>query len=271
MRIGKKLNAIVIALTIAINCFSQLYTSEIYPNFSLLYQGGYCVSNEDGSYLNDTTISLSLLTEGRYGYIYYSYSSTLGGISNVSYTQYINGEVISYDNFIFPDITDTIVVAFTITANNVESFCPFFLAFNPLSVTWGTIDCYQFGNYLKADVQTLTETNSHTLHLEVSNDLSIWNEIDVLPMGINSSQPLYYVFNVPIDDVKKYIYQNTQDKYAFSTQIMTIPLIVYIRLVQVDVNGESQYSDVFPVQLSIPVDFQLPSYKNYDVSGRKIK
>lgn len=203
--------------------------------------------------------------------MYYAYSSVMGGVYNVSVEQEYLSSVISYDNYVFPDLIDTIFVTYIIDGYNIESFCPFFIPFLPLPVTWGEAICEQVGGDVIANVVTLSEANTQALFWEVSNDAQSWNEAGVLPMKFNSNSPVYYTFTRTVSEMKEYLPLNKINLYSFSIETQSFPVVLYGRWRQDDYNGESSYTDVIPFVVYIPSAGGLLMNKNIDLSGRKIK
>jgi hypothetical protein len=195
----------------------------------------------------------------------------MGGVYNVSVEQEYLSSTISYDNYVFPDLTDTIFVTYVIDGWNIESFCPFFVPFLPLPVTWGQIICEQVGGDVIANVVTLSEANTQSLSWEVSNDAQAWNEVEVLPMKFNSNSPMYYTFTRMASEMKEYLPLNKMELYSFSIGIQSFPVVLYSRWRQIDYDGGSSYTDVIPFVIRIPAAGGLLMNKNIDLSGRMIK
>jgi hypothetical protein len=239
---------LILCLLLSINACGQIiYTSEIaLPSFSFLSANGHCYSNEDLSLFNDTTLSFDLISQGREGVLYFAYSSLFGGVSDVQYEQVYQGESIAFDNYVFLGLTDTIQVNITITGVRIESFCPFFLPLNALSVTFGQITCYQYGNYVIATCQTLSETNSHRIELYVSADLISWQFLGAKQTSVNSSN------------------QNT---YRFKSDRIEASGIYYAKFVEVDLNGETMESQIIPFEFKAIENYT----KKYDLAGRLLE
>jgi hypothetical protein len=240
--------AFIVCALVSMNIQAQLiYVSEVvYPSFSFLSNNEHCITKEDYSLFNDTTIELSLLSQGREGFVYFAYSSVLGGINQVNYEQIYQGETISFDNYVFTGLNDTIKIKFSIQGSGIESFCPFFLPMNPLAVRFGKIECYQYGGYIIATCQTLSETNSKELQLQVSADLIAWSTIQIKTAAVNSS-------NLRV--------------YSFITSAELSTGIHYAKFVEVDFNGSTIESEIIPFEYkSIPTNL-----KKYDLAGRQIE
>ena len=273
MKIGKTLRTLVILLSVATKAYSQspIYTTEVLPSFSLLSNGGFCVSNEDNELFGDTTLTFPLLTDGMEGYVYYAYSSVGGGITSIGYEQTYEQSLVSYDNYIFPSLDDTVFITFNIQGNNIESFCPFFIAFNPLPVVWGDNNVEQIGNDVLANAVTLSEANAHYISFQVSNDLEMWKDVSMEQMHNNSSNINVYTFVVNVEQMREYIPRKAGGIYDFSTQTQTFPVVLYGRFVQYDYNGMSMNTEPKSFVLRLNALYGKILLENYDVSGRKMK
>jgi hypothetical protein len=240
--------ALLVCALISSNTLAQLiYVSEVvYPSFSFLSNNEYCISNEDYSLFNDTLIEISLLSQGREGFVYFAYSSVLGGINDVNYEQIYQGETISFDNYVFAGLNDTIRFKIFIQGSGIESFCPFFLPLNPLAVLFGKVECYQYGGYIIATCQTLSETNSKELQLQVSADLIAWSTIQIKTAAANSS-------NLRV--------------YSFITSAELSNGIYYAKFVEVDFNGSRIESETISFEYK-SIQTEL---KKYDLAGRQIE
>lgn len=236
-----------------------------------MLNGGFCVSDEANELFGDTTLTFPLLTNGMEGYVYYAYSSVGGSITTINYEQTYEQSLISYDNYVFHSLDDTVFVTFNIQGSGIESFCPFFIAFNPLPVVWGDNSVEQIGNDVLANAVTLSEANAHYISFQVSNDLEMWKDVSMAQMHNNSSNVNVYTFVVNVEQMRQYIPRRTGGVYDFSTETQSFPVVLYGRFVQYDYNGISMETEPTPFVLRINALYGKILLENYDVSGRKMK
>lgn len=262
------IRALLLFIVVTIQCRAQsvIYISESLPTFNYLFDNDFCYTAEDFSLFGDTTLIFTLYPEFNPGYLYYSYSSVGGFISNIEVEQYANNELVSIDRYVFPDY-DTLLISFHVTGVGIESFCPFFVPINPLPVSWGNITVLQNGNFIETICETTSETNSWTLNLEVSKDLMEWKWIGQRQMLGQSSLSHTYNFRTDVMDIRELFDVNSGNK-SFSSNVKGNTVIAYFRMKQVDLNGEYIYSEIIPVPVNLIGRYSLPKMEEYDYSGR---
>jgi hypothetical protein len=91
-----------------------------------------------------------------------------------------------------------------------------------LPVLWGPIVVTTQQNNISVNWSTFTETNNFGFNIEFSEDLVQWSVMGFVPGNRNS------------DNINKYTYNFLSDTLE----------IVYIRLVQIDYDGDTYYSDI---------------------------
>lgn len=219
------------------------------PSFIQLFSEGYCLSDS----ISDTTLCYRFNPDGFLGHFRWGFSSPLGFNLNVT-------DVIAYDTSctivnvgsFFPNTsfsTSDHTVCFTLRTEYIDNFCPYFAPFSGLAVEFGEITVEQSGFTVTANWFTYSETNSYEFLIQLSSDLINFTTVaKKKSVGNSSSQSDYSVsFESPFYET------------------------VYLRIAEVDLNGEVSYSDPIVFYHLPNVIRQVDRFGDYDIVGRKVR
>jgi hypothetical protein len=214
------------------------------PSFIQLYVGGFCVP---ASSISDTTIYMKFYPEGKNGIIYWGYSSPYGYALHVDSVKIYDSscKLISTEQGISDLSNSLYYVKFVIRTQYIDNFCPYFLPSNPLMVNFGMVKLEKIQTHIQVDWITLSEVNSNYFVIQYSYDLNSWKETVSVPSSQNSSTNKYYTAN-------------------FTPQYSGM---VYVRIAEHDLNGNTIYSDPEYIHF----DFEGQNSSIYDLAGRLIR
>lgn len=220
------------------------------PTTASLLFGGYCYSGN----IQDTTLCFYLLPEGNGGFIGYGFTSPEGYNVELIYTSQYDSECIFFDDgLVFQNQNasfDTVFVCFELRTAYIDNFCPYFTPYIGLAITIGEFSASISEGNLVVNLQTLSETNSDKVFLQWSSDAINFYDLDWKKASGNSSQERWYKF--------------TNKPPMFG--------IVYLRIKELDLNGNFNYSETIPFFLEMPNWNIVPNrFGYYDIIGRRTK
>lgn len=219
------------------------------PSFIQLFNEGYCLSDS----ISDTTLCYRFNPEGFLGHFRWGFSSPLGFNLNVTdiITYDTSCTIVNVGNF-FPNTTFSTAdhtVCFTLRTEYIDNFCPYFAPFSGLAVEFGEITVEQQGLTVTTNWFTYSETNSYEFLIQLSPDLINYTTVaKKKSVGNSSSQTDYSVsFESPFYET------------------------VYLRIAEVDLNGEVSYSEPIVFYHLPKVIRQVDRFGIYDIVGRKVR
>jgi hypothetical protein len=213
------------------------------PSFFGLFLNGHCVSQN----MADTTICVKFPPTATGRVAAFSVSSPNGSPAFItSYAQYNEQCVfISNSPLIWPS-SDTTTVCYTIQTALIDNFCPYALQVSGLAVEWCGVSATMAGAYIDIRFSTCSNTGTDKFLIQASHDLITWQSFGKVPAQ----------------------YPNHPDRLNY--QVTLPPCIAgeqYIRIVEVDLNGNIQPSE--PVFLSVPAP-AVTTKGSFDILGRAI-
>lgn len=248
---------IAISLSLSLNvCVGQCDTTlpvlnwrSNNPSFIQLFSEGYCFSDS----ISDTTLCYRFNPDGFLGHFRWGFSSPLGfNLDVTDITTYDTScTIVNVGNF-FPNTTFSTsdhTVCFTLRTEYIDNFCPYFAPFSGLAVEFGEITVEQLGLTITTNWFTYSETNSYEFHIQLSSDLINYTTVaKKKSVGNSSSQSDYSVsFESPFYET------------------------VYLRIAEVDLNGDVSYSDPIVFYHLPNVIRQVDRFGDYDIVGRKVR
>jgi hypothetical protein len=209
---------------------AQCKTSKSYitfPTFLSLYFGGECLSGN----FSDTTICAKFAPNPSGRLPYFSASSPIGNI----------GTVTVYPSEIFSS-NDSVEVIYTISGGLIDNFCPYAFVLNPLSVDFCGINAESENGQIAVQWATCSNQNTSHFNVIISGDLEQWKTVkSILPL-----------------------YENKSSLSIYKTIFPYKSGLWYIRVVEVDMNGDKTLSDVVKVSVN---DYSI--INTIDLSGRE--
>jgi hypothetical protein len=199
----------------------------IFPNFISLFFGGECLS---GSF-SDTVICAKFGANQSGRLPYFSASSPIGNI----------GTVTANPSEIFPS-NDSVIVQYTISGGLIDNFCPYAFVLNPLAVDFCGINAESENGQVAVQWATCSNRNTSHFNVVISGDLEQWKTVrSILPYEENSSKLSIY-----------------KTLFPYKAGLW------YIRVIEVDLNGDKTLSDV--VKVSVVSESII---NTIDLSGRE--
>jgi len=238
------LSLLLLCLTAAAQC--NVRTAPTYlalPSFFGLFLNGHCFSGN----MSDTTICVKFPPTATGRVAAFSVSSPNGSPTFITgYTQYNEQCVLISDSPLIWPSTDTTTVCYTIQTALIDNFCPYALQVSGLAVEWCGLTATTQGAYIDIQFSTCSNTGTDFFLIQASPDLAAWQTFGKVPAK----------------------YPNHPDRLNY--HVVLPPCMAgeqYIRIVEVDLNGNTQPSD--PVFLSVPAP-AVNTKGSFDILGRVI-
>lgn len=202
-------------------------TFEQIPTFLNLFFGGDCLQ---GAFVNTTVCArFSGSQAGRLAF--FAASSPTGQI----------GSITASPDELFPG-NDSIDVVYTFSGSNVDIFCPYAFVISPLAVDWCGLNVESEGCKVAVQFATCSNRNTSHFNVQLSKDLQEWkNAKSLAPIATNSS-----------------------NLHVYTTQFNAPEGLQYIRVVEVDLNGDKNISEVKMVSVQA-----CGEGVRYDILGRQ--
>jgi hypothetical protein len=200
--------------------------SEI-PSFLSLFFGGDCLQ---GNFTNQSICArFGGSQSGRLAY--FAASSPTGVI----------GSITASPDELFPS-PDSLDVVYNFSGSNVDIFCPYAFIVNPLAVDFCGVNAKANGNEIAVQWATCSNHNTSHFNVVISGDLNSWNTARrIAPLQVNNSNLSIY-----------------QTKFPYKKGLW------YIRIIEVDMNGDKTLSDV--VKVSVESEYKI---NTFDLLGRE--
>jgi hypothetical protein len=230
MKIIIQITTAIVTVLLPLFATAQCKPSKSYitfPTFLSLYFRCECFS---GSF-SDTIICARFGANASGRLPYFSASSPIGNIGTVTATP----------NEIYPT-NDSVDVSYHISGGLIDNFCPYAFVLNTLSVDFCGINAESDGQYIAVQWATCSNQNTSHFNVVISGDLNTWSTAR---------------------SIESY-YTNSSDLSIYKTKFPYKAGLWYVRVIEVDLNGDKTLSDV--VKVSVHSNSTI---NTIDLSGRE--